>query len=137
MHASLHTIAAFTRRFDSAKQEAVWLIPDFNFFGSPLAGGSWQQMQRRAASYDSEIADKIQKVFWRGVTWTNEELRGSLLQSAEGKDWADVEVVDWKERTPNMMEMDDFCRYMFLVHTEGRSYSGRPAFTHRSRINEN
>jgi hypothetical protein len=132
MLGSTHTIAAFTRRFDSAKQESVWLIPDFNFFTSPLEGGSWQQMQRRAASYDSKMADKIQKVFWRGVTWTNEELRGSLLQSAENKDWADVEVVDWKERTPNMMEMDDFCRYMFLVHTEGRSYSGKTALTHLS-----
>lgn len=39
------------------------------------------------------------------------------------KEWADVQEVDWENKT-NFVRMDELCKYMFVVHTEGRSWSG-------------
>jgi hypothetical protein len=51
-------------------------------------------------------------------------VRGPLLKVTKNKSWADVFEFDWTTRA-NFIPMEDFCRYAFLVHTEGRSWSGR------------
>ena len=122
-----HAIWAFARNIHSEIEQRLWLMPDFNFFASTPVGSSYLDMQRRASLHDQAVMDKIPKAVWRGVKWTNEAVRGSLLDVTAGKDWADVQEVDWKNKT-NVMRMDDLCRYMFLVHTEGRSWSGRLKF---------
>jgi hypothetical protein len=43
------------------------------------------------------------------------------MQTAQGKDWADVQVL----RPETRMHMAEFCRYQYLVHTEGNTWSGR------------
>lgn len=81
-------------------------------------------METRAKAHDKPYVDKIPKAAWRGVRWTNEPIRGNLLDKTHGKDWADVKEMEWKNKT-NFMRMEDLCRYAFVVHTEGRSWSGR------------
>ncbi|KAK5173846.1 uncharacterized protein LTR77_002527 [Saxophila tyrrhenica] len=122
-----HSIWAFTRRKASKAEDRLWIVPDFNFYAAPPRASSFIEQQRRSAVHDAYVMDKIPKAIWRGAKWTNEYVRGHLLDVSKGKDWADIEEVDWK--TPNnTMTMDDMCRYMFTVHTEGRSWSGRLKF---------
>ena len=122
-----HTIWTFARRLENENEQRTWLMPDFNFFASTPVGGAWVDMQRRAALHDQHVMDKIPKAVWRGVKWTNEEVRGNLLDATAGKDWADVVEINWQNKT-DVMRMDDMCRYMFVIHTEGRSWSGRLKF---------
>lgn len=122
-----HSIWAFTRRIVDGDQDRLWIMPDFNFFAAPPIGSSYHDMQMRAKLHDAPMVDKIPKAVWRGVKWTNENVRGHLLDATRDKEWADVLEVDWKNKT-NIMRMDDLCRYMFVVHTEGRSWSGRLKF---------
>ncbi|KAK5675433.1 hypothetical protein LTS10_011875 [Elasticomyces elasticus] len=120
-----HAIWAFTRRLVDRDQDRCWMIPDFNFWqGGPPGTGSFYEAGRRARRNDGAVAEKIPKVVWRGVAWTNEGLRGPLLEKTEGKTWADVEETVWENRT-NFMELDELCKYAFVLHTEGRSWSGR------------
>lgn len=81
-------------------------------------------MRPRSKELDEYISDKIPKAVWRGALWTNPEIRGPLLKVTKNKSWADVYEFDWLIRS-NFIPMEDFCRYAFLVHTEGRSWSGR------------
>ncbi|KAK5125421.1 hypothetical protein LTR85_000530 [Meristemomyces frigidus] len=119
-----HTIWAFSRRLIDGDQERHWLIPDFNFWSSPPVAGAFHEMRDRARVYDAHVVEKKQQVIWRGVKWTNEYVRGSLLNVTEGMPWADVEEVDWENKS-TIMRVEDMCRYMFVAHTEGRSWSGR------------
>lgn len=126
-HNNTHTIWAFARRIAESAEQRVWLMPDFNFWAlEPMAGG-FQDMRWRAKEQDAHIVDKIPKAVWRGTKWTNEFVRGSLLTVTEGQDWADVKVAN-KKNEEFLMPMDALCRYMFPVHTEGRSWSGRLKF---------
>ncbi|KAI3342462.1 hypothetical protein F4824DRAFT_204128 [Ustulina deusta] len=54
--------------------------------------------------------------------------------------WADIEALDWassssSSKTPtgernasNALRIEDFCRYKYIIHTEGVTYSGRFQF---------
>ena len=86
--------------------------------------GSFHDMQNRAKAYDAPIEQKIPKVVWRGAVKTNPKLRGALVEAAKGQEWSDVEGFHWKSRD-NYVTAEDMCRYMFVVHTEGHSWSGR------------
>lgn len=89
-------------------------------------GASYAEMRTRASERESFLADKIPKAVWRGVLWTNEWVRKPLLEQSRGQAWADVEEVSWDTGAKeNMIPIEDYCRYAFIVHTEGRSWSGR------------
>lgn len=118
-----HTIWNFARRVIDKDQDRLWLVPDFNFWSSPPMS-AFADMQRKAREHDSLVAEKKPTVIWRGVRWTNEFVRGALLKVTQGKSWADVAEVDWDNNT-NILDMEEMCRSMFVVHTEGRSWSGR------------
>jgi hypothetical protein len=122
-----HSIWAYTRNTHDRTQDRLWVIPDFNFYASPPRASSFIEQQRRAEQYDLHVVDKIPQAIWRGVKWTNEDVRGHLLEKTKGKTWADVEEINW-DYPNNTMPMEDMCRYMFTVHTEGRSWSGRLKF---------
>nr|POE88067.1 protein o-glucosyltransferase 1 [Quercus suber] len=121
-----HATWTFARRLDDIADEQLWIMPDFNFWAAPIAGGTlkFEETRRLAIEHDSFLIDKIPKVVWRGARWTNEEVRGPLIESTISKSWADVKVIDW-EKKENIMPMEDMCDYMFTAHTEGRSWSGR------------
>ncbi|KAK4507611.1 hypothetical protein PRZ48_001346 [Zasmidium cellare] len=120
------SIWTFTSNVRDDSHKRHWLLPNFSMY-SARGTGSFRDMTRRAMEFDAPFGEKLPQVIWRGVRWTNEEIRGSLLDKTKGKDWADCKVVDWDTRE-NMMSQDEMCRYAFTVHTEGRSYSGRLPF---------
>jgi len=112
-----HTIWAFTRRLVDRDQDRLWIVPDFNFWSAPPFAGSYAEAQRKARAHDAVmVMDKLPQVVWRGVKWTNEYVRGSLLDVTQGKSWADVKEVDWENGT-NILKIEDICRYMFVTHT--------------------
>ncbi|KAI6788288.1 hypothetical protein KC361_g9127 [Hortaea werneckii] len=119
-----HTLWAFSRNYNTRAHERVFLIPDFNYWSWRGVAGSFAEMRARSKELDEYISDKIPKAVWRGALWTNPEIRGPLLKVTKNKSWADVYEFDWLIRS-NFIPMEDFCRYAFLVHTEGRSWSGR------------
>ncbi|KAK3066462.1 hypothetical protein LTR53_017181 [Teratosphaeriaceae sp. CCFEE 6253] len=119
-----HAIWSFTRRLADTDQERCWMIPDFNFWAGPDHAGSFYDAQARARRQNAYMLDKIPKAVWRGVVWTNQAVRGGLLQAVAGKPWADVAEVVWATKA-NFMPLEDLCRYAFVIHTEGRSWSGR------------
>ncbi|KAL3474834.1 glycosyl transferase family 90-domain-containing protein [Aspergillus californicus] len=112
--------------------EGVWLMPDFGYWSWPeVKIGSYKEIRRRIAHADQELRfkDKKKQLAWRGSVTTNAEIRGGLLQAARGKSWASIREINWEEldstSTTDLLPMEEYCHYMFLAHTEGRSFSGR------------
>ncbi|KAF1971699.1 hypothetical protein BU23DRAFT_590588 [Bimuria novae-zelandiae CBS 107.79] len=111
----------------------AWLMPDFGFWTWPLdLVGAYEQIRVEGIQNQVAWEKRIPKVLWRGALKTNKDVRGALYRVTRSKEWADVEEVKWKSRTKvsagsaaSALSMVDHCNYKFLVHTEGRSYSGR------------
>jgi hypothetical protein len=70
-------------------------------------------------------------------------MRQNLVKVARGKPWADVEPLEWSKagskagnkaggedgkKASNVLPIEGFCRYKYVVHTEGIAYSGRFQF---------
>ncbi|KAI8185407.1 hypothetical protein K4K51_011669 [Colletotrichum sp. SAR 10_75] len=54
-----------------------------------------------------------------------------LLKIAKDARWADVQALEWTnqgEDATNALNIEEFCRYKYIIHTEGVSYSGRLQF---------
>ncbi|KAI1643563.1 uncharacterized protein F4817DRAFT_250119 [Daldinia loculata] len=107
-------------------------IPHFSFFSWPIssvrsfprAAKSTTVLESRFPSWTS----KDPRAIWRGTTWFNSprgggRLRHDLVLTARGKPWADVEPL--AANGSNALMIEDFCRYRYIVHTEGVTYSGR------------
>ncbi|KAK8043162.1 hypothetical protein PG994_013645 [Apiospora phragmitis] len=107
----------------------TWVMPDF--------GGSYAQFRADAALVEREYMaqgkrggwdDKTPKLAWRGSMGLGESLRHALVDAAEGHEWSDVsamEIIADQNIRNNVLDMADFCRYKYLAHTEGLSWSGR------------
>ena len=128
----------------------AFLMPHFSFWAWPLPFvGSFS---RAAAAIDAieastPFARKKAQAVWRGTTDFygphNPSLRKDLLAAAKGASWADVEPLRWeaevsidgttakeggKHNATNALPIEDFCRYKYVLHTEGITYSGRLQF---------
>lgn len=91
---------------------------------------------------------KDRRAVWRGTTWFSSaqtpNMRGKLIQATKGKDWADVQALNWTHETAassgrarpssqskeakeatNALPISDFCRHRYIIYTEGVTYSGR------------
>ncbi|KAI0179322.1 hypothetical protein GGR52DRAFT_589066 [Hypoxylon sp. FL1284] len=109
-------------------------MPHFSFWGWPIAPvGSFARAAAAIARVESALpawADKDPRAAWRGTTWfagaRAARLRHDLVNAARGRPWADVEPL-LANRT-NALAIEDFCRYRYVVHTEGVTYSGRFQF---------
>lgn len=121
---------------------SVWLMPDFGYWAWPeVQIGPYHEVRRRIAAIDDgettadgtyipglKFQEKKKQLVWRGSLATNPPVRSKLLKSASGSSWASVRVIDWDDPNDirfNLLPIEDHCRYMFLAHTEGRSFSGR------------
>ncbi|KZM19421.1 hypothetical protein ST47_g9363 [Ascochyta rabiei] len=124
-----HTMWTFSRHVSLDKE--MWVMPDFGYWSWPLdLVGEYQQIRSDMRGSELDWEKKIPKLLWRGAVKTNEEVRGALMRVAKGKSWADVDQVTWKSRKDvtagsDALPIKDHCKYQFLMHTEGRSYSGR------------
>lgn len=130
---------AYTKRDD---EEGIWLMPDFGYWSWPeVSVGPYKDIRQRIAAVDDggmtvggkivsglQFKDKKKQLFWHGSVATNPELRGKLMDAASGKSWSSVKSINWgdpKDVEQSLLPMEDHCHYMFLAHTEGRSFSGR------------
>lgn len=117
-------------------------MPDFGYWAWPeVQVGPYHEVRRRIAAIDDgettpeghiipplPFQDKKKQLVWRGSLATNPGVRSKLLKASTGKSWASVRIIDWDDETDiryNLLPIEDHCRYMFLAHTEGRSFSGR------------
>ncbi|KAL3463695.1 glycosyl transferase family 90-domain-containing protein [Aspergillus heterothallicus] len=119
----------------AAEEEAAWLMPDFGFW-------AWDHAHTEIGPYDAVVEDavgydglaweeKTQKLVWRGKPSFAPKLRRALLDKTRGVEWADVQAVDWHRHDQevdegekgNVLGMGEHCRYGFIAHVEGRSYS--------------
>ncbi|KAL4885246.1 glycosyl transferase family 90-domain-containing protein [Aspergillus karnatakaensis] len=134
-----------------AQDTGVWLMPDFGYWSWPeVKVGSYKEIRRKIAAIDDgdsssssskkpgaglPFHSKKKQLAWRGSLAPNPEIRGSLLAASKGKSWASIKEINWpsssssspsSSSTPeNLLPMENHCTYMFLAHTEGRSFSGR------------
>lgn len=112
------------------KQETLWLMPDFGFWGWPSVGmNSYTELQSILDEEEDDFLDKVAKLVWRGALGVaGRNLREALLKQSEGQVWSDVHTIVWKNETSvkeNLLSMQDHCNYMFVAQTEGNTYSGR------------
>lgn len=109
----------------------TWLMPDFGYWAWPeVQIGPYSETRRRMASIDAALPfrEKKKQLLWRGSLTPNPSIRAKLLKTAIDQPWASIRVLDWDDPTDviyNRLPIEDHCRYMFLAHTEGRSFSGR------------
>ncbi|QKX55251.1 uncharacterized protein TRUGW13939_02343 [Talaromyces rugulosus] len=110
----------------------IWLMPDFGYWAWPEVSISpYRQVRRQIAAVDAEFDNfqaKKKQLVWRGSLNTGREQRERLIEATKNKYWASVRAVDWGDQqsvADNMLPIEDHCRYMFVAHTEGRSFSGR------------
>jgi hypothetical protein len=113
-------------------------MPHFSFWAWPLPFiGSISRAGAAIASIEAALPfrDKIPRAVWRGTKWFKSvhspRLRQNLLRAAREKtwDWADIEALKWEAgNASNALRIEDFCRYKYVVHTEGIAYSGRFQF---------
>ncbi|KAI0549918.1 hypothetical protein F4679DRAFT_231858 [Xylaria curta] len=120
--------------------------------------GSLPRAAREIASIEATLpfGAKIPRAIWRGTTWFNNARAGRLRQNLvrafgtaesnpgtnpRAKKWADIEALDWaggqvvegnrgggERNATNALSIEDFCRYKYIIHTEGVTYSGRFQF---------
>jgi hypothetical protein len=78
---------------------------------------------------------KIPRAVWRGTErfnpiW-NTELRPTLIRLGKNKPWSDIEPLLQGDRTTennNIIQIDEFCRWRYVIYTEGITYSGRLSY---------
>ena len=122
-----HVTWAYSRE---ASNEALWLMPDFNFWSWPDVNlRSYGEFQTLLAAREEDFADRIPKIVWRGsVDVAARDVRANLLKYSHGKSWSDVRALDWRNQTDireHLIAMEQHCDYMFVAQTEGNTYSGR------------
>ncbi|QDS70867.1 hypothetical protein FKW77_005709 [Venturia effusa] len=118
-----------TRR---TSDEEKWVMPDFGYWSWPLdVVGDYTQVRKDIRENEKKWQKKVPKAVWRGASATN-GLRQSLLNESEGRTWSDVKEIVWQNQTtlaPGMAQlsltMPEHCKYQYVIHTEGHSYSGR------------
>jgi hypothetical protein len=113
-------------------------MPHFSFWAWRLPFiGSMERAGRAITKLEAELPfkKKIAKAVWRGTMWFNSvhnpRMRQNLVNVAKNKPWADVEALEWTgvgRNASNALAIEDFCRYRYIVHTEGVTYSGRFQF---------
>ncbi|KAH6617307.1 glycosyl transferase family 90-domain-containing protein [Chaetomium tenue] len=125
----------------------TFLMPHFSFWAWNLPFiGSMGRAAEAIAELEAGYAGaawhgKIAKAVWRGTMWFNSvhspRMRQNLVKEARGKPWADVEPLEWTSNgggkgaaktASNALPIEGFCRYKYIVHTEGIAYSGRFQF---------
>lgn len=107
----------------------TWLMPDFGFFSwpEPKTGG-YTEVRRAIKNLETgqHFERKIPKLVWRGAP-LNED-RDLLLELSQGRDWADVQSINWEDK-PDLkkhhLALAEHCRYMFIAHVSGLGWSGQ------------
>jgi hypothetical protein len=131
---------SYARPALSPSRKRIWPMPHFAYWSWPLPFiGSLPAASRAIAAVEAAVpfAQKKPRAVWRGTPWfnngvgSNPRLRQDLLAAAKGQPWADVEALEWRSsgtEAANALRIEDFCRYRYIIQTEGIGYSGRLQF---------
>lgn len=116
-------------------------MPHFSFWSWPLPFINSLPSAARAITAIEDTTpwqSKDARAVWRGTTWFNNgagshpRLRQDLVATVPKEaSWADIEPLEWDNNAhdaKNALRIEDFCRYKYIVHTEGIGYSGRFQF---------
>ncbi|CAO1614249.1 unnamed protein product [Jaminaea pallidilutea] len=132
-----------TKAIRDKASQGSWLTPDFGFMGWPEAQAptypevaSLQQQVEKAYPWES----KDDRIFWRGFPnmypirrdLMDRTRAASHLANTDPDAWADVFATSFgAESGPEyrpLAKLEDHCRYRYLAHAEGNSYSGRSKY---------
>jgi len=109
----------------------LWLMPDFGYWSWPEPKiGAYLEVQMKATATDNKTpwAKKTNKLIWRGAS-LELLIREQLVNVSRGHDWADVKIFSWEKeglgQSHELITMDEHCKYKYVAHTEGISYSAR------------
>lgn len=114
-----------------ASEESLWLMPDFGFwawdnvmFSQINEIGSYDEVVSNALHVEKtmDFSAKKPKLIWRGKLSFAPKLRRALLDQSRDQPWSDVKELN-SEVQQNYLTLEDHCRYQFIAHAEGRSYS--------------
>jgi hypothetical protein len=114
-----------------ASERSFFLLPDFGFWAwdniinkKNHEVGPYDEVVQKAQAVESNLkfSDKNPQLVWRGKLSFAPKLRRALLDVARGQPWSDVKELNWEVES-NYLTLDDHCKYMFIAHIEGRSYS--------------
>ncbi|EXF80998.1 hypothetical protein CFIO01_08903 [Colletotrichum fioriniae PJ7] len=124
----------------SSSSRHIFPIPHFSFW-------AWTQPFIRSLPHAATAITEIEaslpfekkdaRAVWRGTSWfnngasANPRSRQDLIQLTKNAGWADVQALEWTnngENATNALAIEDFCRYKYIIHTGGVSYSGRLQF---------
>ncbi|KAI0802916.1 glycosyl transferase family 90-domain-containing protein [Xylaria sp. FL0064] len=113
----------------------AFLMPHFAFWNWPLPSiGSISRAREAISRIEDNLpfARKDPRVVWRGSTRFNgahnPTLRTDLLRVAGGAEWADVRALEGYDVNTTTLMIEDFCRYKYVLYTDGVTYSGRLPF---------
>lgn len=105
-------------------------MPSFAFWSWPSTTlGAFDDIAARIDDIERRTPweKKTDKVIWRGTSWFNSlghpTLRQDLLKATRDREWADVTSLSTSAN--NRLAIEDFCKYKYVVYTEGVTYSGR------------
>ncbi|KAI9167742.1 O-glucosyltransferase-like protein [Paramyrothecium foliicola] len=131
---------SYARPVASPSRRRIWPMPHFAFWSWPLPFiDSIPSAARAIAAVEAGLPfhAKHPRAVWRGTTWfnngagSNPRLRQELVAATKGQPWADVEPLNWTTNSvdaSNALKIEDFCRYKYIIQTEGIGYSGRLQF---------
>ncbi|WPG98419.1 Hypothetical protein R9X50_00120900 [Acrodontium crateriforme] len=114
-----------------ADESSYWLIPDFGYWAWDNVihdftneVGPYDEIVDNARHLEKGMAfpHKEQKLVWRGKLSFAPKLRRALLDQSRDHPWSDVKELQWDVRN-NYLKLEDHCKYQFIAHAEGRSYS--------------
>ncbi|TDZ67250.1 hypothetical protein CTRI78_v003113 [Colletotrichum trifolii] len=131
---------SYSRPVASSFPRHIFPMPHFAFWAwnqpfirsIPRAAAAIQQIETTLPFHK-----KSARAVWRGTAWfnngasSNPRSRQELLRVTKDASWADVQALEWinnGEDATNAINIADFCRYKYIIHTEGVSYSGRLHF---------
>ena len=116
---------SFVRSDDEFSPHTPWLMPHFSSWSWPLEYvGPLDEALTKIEELEKQVRweDKEDKAVWRGTAWFNPEwsvsLRPKLLEVTEGKEWADVQAWGQGQDPKNTLNIDEFCRYRYIIYAE-------------------
>jgi hypothetical protein len=119
---------SFSRSKDTQANGNYWIMPHFSFWSWPKPFiGSISEALSKIESIEAATTweGKTSKAVWRGTAWYNSagntNMRPNLLAVTKGRDWADVEDLEWGNGgadAKNAIKIWDFCRYKYIIYTE-------------------
>lgn len=110
--------------------ERAFLISDFGYWAWPEPHvNGFTEFENQVDRVEEEVPwqQKKNQLFWRGAASMNPE-REYLISISEqnNETWGNVRNIDWGDlKEGDRYDMADHCRFKFLAHIEGATYSAR------------